>query len=806
MIQLACWLLFGAILVVLSLGCGLLLECAAGLELPGPLVVPAGLAVVICASELTTKLSETAPLTTPLVVVLAVAGFVLGRPRRLRSRFGPWPLVAAVAVYVAYLLPVLATGDPTFTGYVKLDDTATWMAMTDGVLAHGHSLAHLAPSTYQATLGAYLGGGEPVGALLPWGLGHQLAGQDLAWTFQPYLALLGAMLALSLWPLADRLVASPRLRALVVFIAAQSALIYGYSLWGGIKELAAAAMLPVVVGSAIPVVERQARLRSLIPLAVACLGMLSVLAYGGAVWLPAVLAGVGGFALRTWFRSANRLQVAGLLALGAVTAALLIRGALRFADANGALTGGELGNLLHPLNGFQLFGIWPAADFRIDPPDATTITYLLIALAIAAGIVALVVAWRRRSWMVWLYLGSGLVGIALVSVRGSPWVQAKAIAIASPAALFASLAGVALLLEGRPWARAWDGTGGAEASRGVSARLAGRGIGAVALVAVCGGVLWSNATAYHHVTLAPYAQFRELQHIGDEFAGQGPALLNEYQPYGARHFLRSIDAESPSELRRRTIPLRNGQLLPKAGYADLDQFQLAALLVYRTIVIRTSPVASRPPQPYRLVYTGTWYQVWQRPVKPSRPVLSSIPVGDAVDPTGVPSCAAVARLARSTPPGGLIVAASGERPQVMSVPSPLPVGDTVASFVAPAAGRYRVWLGGSFFRRLQADLGSVQTASSHQQLNEAGEWTPLGSAALGPGRHRVTLSYGDATLYPGSGGPGGAGPFFPVGPLAVVRANAPGPLTYVAPSAARSLCGRAWDWIESLGAPAAGSQ
>jgi hypothetical protein len=332
--------------------------------------------------------------------------------------------------------------------------------------------------------------------------------------------------------------------------------------------------------------------------------------------------------------------------------------------------------------------------------------------------------------------------------------------------------------------------------------IAVRSIGLIALLAVCVGVVWSNATAYHHVTLAPYAQFRELQRIGDEFAGQGPTLLNEYQPYGARHFLRSMDPESPSELRRRTIPLLGGQLLPKAGYADLDQFQLAALLVYRTIVIRTSPVASRPPQPYQLVYAGTWYQVWQRPVKLSRPVLSAMPLGNSVDPTGVPRCEAVARLARSTPRSGLLVAASAERPQVMSVPSPLPEGDTAASFVAPAAGRYQVWLGGSFFRRLRARVDSVQTGSSYEMLNEGGEWTPLGSALVGAGAHRATLSYGDAALYPGSGGPGAAGPFFPLGPLAVLHERTGRPPTYAAPSGSRSLCGKRWDWIESLGLPA----
>ena len=29
-----------------------------------------------------------------------------------------------------------------------------------------------------------------------------------------------------------------------------------------------------------------------------------------------------------------------------------------------------LGNLLHPLNGLQVVGIWPAGDFRLDPVDS----------------------------------------------------------------------------------------------------------------------------------------------------------------------------------------------------------------------------------------------------------------------------------------------------------------------------------------------------------------------------------------------------------------------------------------------------
>ena len=56
--------------------------------------------------------------------------------------------------------------------------------------------------------------------------------------------------------------------------------------------------------------------------------------------------------------------------------------------------------------------------------------------------------------------------------------------------------------------------------------------------AIAGGVLWSNVLAYHDVWLAPRPALAELASIGDRFAGDGPTLMTEYQPYGVRHFLR----------------------------------------------------------------------------------------------------------------------------------------------------------------------------------------------------------------------------------------------------------------------------
>ena len=46
---------------------------------------------------------------------------------------------------------------------------------------------------------------------------------------------------------------------------------------------------------------------------------------------------------------------------------------------------------------------------------------------------------RNRSWQAVAYVASSLVGVALIAAAGSPWVDAKAFATASPAVLFAAL-------------------------------------------------------------------------------------------------------------------------------------------------------------------------------------------------------------------------------------------------------------------------------------------------------------------------------------------------------------------------------
>src|SRR5579864_1153400 len=795
MTQFVAWVVFPLVLGLLSLGCGLLLQAASGTTLPPGLHMPVGLGVIIVVGEILTKSSTLAPASTPVVVGLAVIGLALARPFTVRR--SAWlALIPAVAVYLVYLAPVLASGEPTFTGFIKLDDTATWMGMTDQVLKTGHAIGSLPPSTYEAMLGAYLTGGEPVGSMLPWGIAHQIAGQDLAWEFAPYLAFLGAMISLTAWSIARPFIRSKAARGLVCFIAAQAALIYGYSLWGGIKEVAAAEVLVVSVACLMPIVESGARVRSFLPLAAATFAMLGVNGYGGGVWLPVTLIVAGLVGLVIWRRQRARAQLVAL-GIAAVAALVLlgIRGA-SLATQNGSLTSPtEFGNLAHRVRPLQLLGVWPAADFRIDPPNAPVVTYFLIALVFAGLCFALMIAWRERSVVLPTCVGAAAVGSILVTIGGSPWIQGKGFATASPALLMVGLIGAGALFQDP--ARLWPGP---DRPRGDGIVVA-RGVALAACLAVGAGVLWGNVLAYGHVTLAPYGQMSELSYLGQRFAGQGPTIINENEPYAGRHFLRLTAAESPSDIRRRQMLLRTGVYVNKGGYADLDQFQLAGVLVYRTIVIRSSPVASRPPATYHLIYNGTWYQVWQKPSGVAgRQVIDSLPLGDQYDPAGVPSCIQVLRLAREAGPNGVLAAAARAVPTGITVPSPLPDGNTTEKFQVATPGPYEIWLGGSVVGHLVARVDGRQIASTHEIINEPGAYIPLGRLRLGVGGHTVVMSYSGAGLAPGSAGPSEADPPFTDGPLEISPPPGKLPVTYVSPGNYRRLCGRPWDWVEALGA------
>lgn len=578
------WVAFPLVSVAVALGCGLLAERATGTRVPGTVLVPLGFACVSLVAGFATLVDATAELAIPAAVALGILGF--GLRRRPRRHLDGWAVTCAVATFLVFGAPVLASGEATFAGYVKLDDTSTFLAIVDRTLEHGRDLEGLAPSTYEATLAVNLANGYPTGSLLPLGVGSRLVRSDPAWTVQPYLSLLAALLALCLYELAGAAELSRPLRALAATVAAQAALLYGFAQWGGVKELFAAyvlALLAATVG-----IARVERRRAVVPSAIAVAALLNGLSLGALVWLAPVglLVALAGTHRRWRGRVATGIATTALLSVPAV---VVVTQFLRSANRESFADTDELGNLTRPLELGQILGIWPSGDFRAPPVDARA-TGVLLAVCVVAALWCVLGLGLRKAAPPLLYATASLGGAAAVVALGSPWLAAKGLAVASPAVLFLALLGAGSVLAG---GRRVEGT--------------------LLLTALVGGVAWSNGLAFRETSLAPRARLSELEQIGERFAGSGPALMTEYQPYGVRHFLRRLDAEGASELRRRPVPLRDGRVLGKAEYADLAAFAPDAVRAYRTLVLHRSPPVSRPPDEYVLAWRGRYYEVWQRP-------------------------------------------------------------------------------------------------------------------------------------------------------------------------------------------------
>lgn len=799
------WIALPLVLGVLSLGCGLLLETVSGMRLPGTLLLPGGFVVVALATYFAHMTDTTAPLQTPLVIALALAGYGVSRPWK-RFQFDGWLTGSALGVYAVFAAPVALAG-VTFAGYIKLDDTATFMSFLDRATNHGYGAGGLPVSTYKAVLQhegyKY---GYPLGSMLPLDVGHTILGVDQLWLWQPYLTFLAVLTALGLYELASGLVTSRWLRFCVAFFGAQAALSYGYGLWGGVKELFA----PGVVLFAICLVPRVkvGTPRQVIPLAAASAAVIAGLSVGGGIWLLPLIG--TGLALLLLYRPVeDALKTMGVytVTVGVLSIPILAVSSARLNSLGKFMKQTQNGNLGHPLSWWQLLGIWPTQDFRGSPSNLI-VAHVLGLLVLLGAIYAVVTAWRRGRVEVVLALGTAVFACLVYVERASPWVGGKAFASACPLVLGVGVIGAAIAVEA---ALAWKG------------RHAVAVGAALVLALIGGGVLWSNWDQYLGVLLAPGARLTELETIGSKFSGQGPALLTEFEPYAARHLLRGLDAETASGLRVHLIQLRHP--LPcsptdTSGGAcngvspDVDEIKLGQLLYFRTLIIRRTGLASRPPSVYDKVWSGRYYDVWEK--NPSRPsIIQHLSLGSRLQPAAVPKCSDVMALAHLAAAAHGRLAAVYRQPAILINPATKlhgaptqfgrygePSGLIYSNrpyvvdypFKIQTAGTYTVWIGGSFNSTLIAKVDGKEVGQSMNQTEWPGNFLKFGKIFLTRGFHTLRLKHRGAGLWPGTA----AFEPFGTGPFALAQGTDASTVSYVQPKDARSLCGKSLDWVEAL--------
>ncbi len=352
--------------------------------------------------------------------------------------------------------------------------------------------------------------------------------------------------------------------------------------------------------------------------------MLAVLSFGGAVAVLGTAArarrGVAALARgqRCAARRGGALRDRDGAAVGpAVPAAGFLP------PTSSALTSDTAkGNLIEPLSALQLFGIWPAGDFRLRPGRHGR-HQVLIAVVALRGAARALVGVAAPGWGLLAYVGTARLGCLVIAALGSPWVDAKALATASPALLFAALVGAGDVSASGRRVEARGGRAGDRRRSGVveRARLPGRQPGA------------------HATARGARADRRAVRRRGTGAddrvrALRRPALPARGRPRGR---LGAAARLRPAAQRAST--------LEKLRAADIDEFALAGILPFRTLVLRRSPAASRPPAPYRRIERGRWYDVWQRPASGHPRVLEHVSLGDRLQPVAEPSCDTVQRLA-----------------------------------------------------------------------------------------------------------------------------------------------------------------
>jgi hypothetical protein len=814
-------LLYPCVLALLCAGTGLLVDRVSGGFLPGVLLPAIGAAGLIGVSQLTTYSVFAAPATPYLLALVALAGFALGRKRVAATgallpdggwrRFG-WQLAVGVLAFVCALAPVLFAGRASFSSYGVLTDSAVHMLGADFLTRHGQDFSHLdlrnSPGQY---LNSYYNTSYPSGTDTLFGGSAFLVHVPLIWAFQPFNALMLALATGPAWVLVRRIGLDGWLAALATLSVTLPALVYGYELIASVKEIAALAMI-LTLGALVVLHPRWLRGPPLgvVPFALVAAAGISALGVAFSAWaLTAVIVlavilvrevaagnaarGTAGSVAGNRSRARGALLLvaagAGVALLAALGSWLEVSGSLQVAK-NIAATSNP-GNLQNPLRSVQILGTWLVDSYKHVPAGGDlTVSYALAYLALGAALLGAAYIMYLRAFALAAWIALTLAVWLGLTAYGTTWADGKALMLTSPVVVLLAWAGVAAL---RAFAQR-PASGGA--LRG-ALRWA---VAPVLALVLAGGVAVSDGMQYHGSNLAPTARYEELASLDSRFAGRGPALFTDYDEY-ALYELRDLDVGGPGFMfPPRSIAQAEGQP------ADLDQVSPAALRAYPLIVTRRDPTASRPPAAYRLVWQGTYYEVWgRRPGAPAALAHVSVPSRGAVP---CPRVAGLAQLAKAH--GAQLVGASPAETigiDVASASHPAWAesrdgllmsrpGRLTAKFTIPHAGLWDLWLQGEIMPAVGVSVDGRPLATIAGQLSgvatDPDTTAPL-RVRLTAGLHRVTITRGSSSLLaPGAGGSAILDSIF----LTPVGAGGQATL-HITPTARwRSLCEQRLEWIE----------
>ncbi len=604
-----------------SLLCGRALARLCGSPAWSPAAPAVGFALLLIVSTLSIGLPGGGSASAGAVVVLVIGSgaILLGRrPKRPRL----WALTAGLVAAAAAVIPFAASGRVGILGAGTNDD------MAEHLLAAWALQGHLAASASKLVASGYPVGPHSLAAALA-----QLTGISLERTFTGVVIAVPVLMALTAGEL------MPRGRALLGGGASAAVgLCYLQSAWlaqGAFKEPIEALMLLglLVCLTNMERLGAPAGRQLLIAAAIVIAGSVYVYSYEGLAWpLGTILlwalarrllapgaAGVDsaagnthlsdtGTSLRGWPWRSIALACGALLLLIVPQIARMIT----FAHSGYAQEGVQVnGDLLRPLPLLEAGGIWPASDFRFA--IAPRSIGVLLAACTAPALLLAVLRCERRGELALpaaLAVAGGMWGL---SSLGSPYTNAKSLAILAPLVTLLLAREMLLMLRQRPRTK-------------LSIVFA-----AAPFVLLAAGA-YSDLKVLRDAPVGPAGHASELASLAP-LIGHRPTLV-----LGADdtiHWeLRGIDIQTPpwplyttkvvplrrTKARQDDLSLYHGgdRVLTTNRFSglglgfDFDSVPTQTLDRFTFVILPRSTYSSTPPPNWRLVKATSSYGLWRR--------------------------------------------------------------------------------------------------------------------------------------------------------------------------------------------------
>src|SRR3954449_1594945 len=463
-------LLAGALIVAASLLLGSAVMAIAGLPRHSPVGPAAGISVLLVICGIAVKLPGHA-VTAAAAVGLALIGcfVVFGRTRAPAGAFRIGAIVAVIGAALVVAIPFATSGRVGILGQGLVnDDMASHLLFTEWISSHAGPTPDLIKDGY------------PLGPHAIVAATAKVSGASLIEGFAGLTGAIAVLLALTAYGALGGLRGWLRVPAAV--LASSPYLAAAYLAQGAFKEpLLALALLGFTL--ALPALRpqwslgtgspgdrsdtegHQVRASTVVPLGVIAAGTIYNYSFPGLAWLlgtalvwmlvialrerPAATSFIAGLRLRERLRRAKRAIWLGIAIpiVAALPELVRLASFSSFKAFNPSGTGPTVGfgNLRQPLNPLEAFGVWPSGEFRITPANSTTPE---LAFYLGALLALVAFAWglgralsRRASALPSALLAATLLYLVSLAI-GTPYTQAKTLAIAAPLIMVVALRGL----------------------------------------------------------------------------------------------------------------------------------------------------------------------------------------------------------------------------------------------------------------------------------------------------------------------------------------------------------------------------